>query len=223
MMVFDKKPLKSSPNFKSFFMGAMVKSGTRPIRGVLKIAQAPKKPGLYLLDTTPDEKLEPAHHEAADPSDMLDLIACGAHIVFLVTGRGHVVGTPVSPVIKVTGNPRTYGRMKDDIDFCAAPALTGNRSLEDLSDDLLKLVSRVGQGERPKAERLDHREELLYFNYQDPEKVPCEWHFKAEAGTIFKVFFGFPVFSRSTAPRIIPGLVQKPGRKPGIFIRSLPV
>ena len=37
-------------------MGAMVKSGTRPIRGVLKIAQAPKKPGLYLLDTTPDEK-----------------------------------------------------------------------------------------------------------------------------------------------------------------------
>ena len=88
-----------------------------------------------------------------------------------------VVGTLVSPVIKVTGNPRTYGRMKDDIDFCAAPALTGNRSLEDLSDDLLKLVSRVGQGERPNAERLDHREEILYFNYQDPEKVPCEWHF----------------------------------------------
>lgn len=83
----------------------------------------------------------------------------------------------MSPVIKVTGNPRTYGRMKDDIDFCAAPALTGNRSLEDLSDDLLKLVSRVGQGERPNAERLDHREEFLYFNYQDPEKVPCEWHF----------------------------------------------
>ena len=63
-------------------MGAMVKSGTRPIRGVLKIAQAPKKPGLYLLDTTPDEKLEPAHHEAADPSDMLDLIACGAILCF---------------------------------------------------------------------------------------------------------------------------------------------
>ena len=158
-------------------MGAMVKSGTRPIRGVLKIAQAPKKPGLYLLDTTPDEKLEPAHHEAADPSDMLDLIACGAHIVFLVTGRGHVVGTPVSPVIKVTGNPRTYGRMKDDIDFCAAPALTGDRSLDDLSDDLLELVSRVAQGERTNAERLGHREGILYFNYQDPEKVPCEWHF----------------------------------------------
>lgn len=158
-------------------MGAMVKSGTRPIRGVLKIAQAPKKPGLYLLDTTPDEKLEPAHPEAADPSDMLDLIACGAHIVFLVTGRGHVVGTPVSPVIKVTGNPRTYGRMKDDIDFCAAPALTGDRSLDDLSDDLLELVSRVAQGERTNAERLGHREGILYFNYQDPEKVPCEWHF----------------------------------------------
>ena len=92
-------------------------------------------------------------------------------------GRGHVVGTPVSPVIKVTGNPRTYGRMKDDIDFCAAPALTGDRSLDDLSDDLLELVSRVAQGERTNAERLGHREGILYFNYQDPEKVPCEWHF----------------------------------------------
>lgn len=127
-------------------MGAMVKSGTRPIRGVLKIAQAPKKPGLYLLDTTPDEKLEPAHHEVADPSDMLDLTACGRPYCVFVTGRGQVVGTPVSPVIKVTGNPRTYGRMKDDIDFCAAPALTGDRSLDDLSDDLLELVSRVAPG-----------------------------------------------------------------------------
>ena len=77
----------------------------------------------------------------------------------------------------ITGNPRTYGRMKDDIDFCAAPALTGDRSLDDLSDDLLELVSRVAQGERTNAERLGHREGILYFNYQDPEKVPCEWHF----------------------------------------------
>lgn len=158
-------------------MGAMVKSGTKPIQGVLKIAQAPKRPGLYLLDTTPDEKLEPAHHEAADPSDMLDLIACNAHMVFLVTGRGHVVGTPVSPVIKVTGNPRTYERMKDDIDFSAAPALTGERSLDALADDMLELVARTAQGEQTNAERLGHREGILYFNYQDPQKVPCQWRF----------------------------------------------
>ena len=52
-----------------------------------------------------------------------------------------------------------------------------DRSLDDLSDDLLELVSRVAQGERTNAERLGHREGILYFNYQDPEKVPCEWHF----------------------------------------------
>ena len=40
--------------------------------------------------TAPPFRKKPrsAHYEAADPSDMLDLIACGAHIVFLVTGRG---------------------------------------------------------------------------------------------------------------------------------------
>lgn len=110
-------------------MGAMVKSGRRPIQSVLKIAQSPTRKGVHLLDVIPDEKLEPAHFIAADPSDMLDLIAAGCHIVFLVTGRGHVVGTPVSPVVKVTGNPRTYNRMQDDIDFCAAGLLDGTESI----------------------------------------------------------------------------------------------
>lgn len=204
-------------------MGAMVKSGTRPIRGVLKIAQAPKKPGLYLLDTTPDEKLEPAHHEAADPSDMLDLIACGAHIVFLVTGRGHVVGTPVSPVIKVTGNPRTYERMKDDIDFCAAPALTGDRSLDDLSDDLLELVSRVAPGRTHQRRTPGPSGRNFVLQLPGSGKGSLRMAFLRRMPVLFLKFFGCPVFSRSTAPKKIPGLVQKPGRKPGIFIRTLPV
>ena len=88
--------------------GGHGKSGTKPIQGVLKIAQAPKRPGLYLLDTTPDESWNRPIMRAADPSDMLDLIACNAHMVFFGHRKGgHVVGTPVSPVIKVTGNPRT--------------------------------------------------------------------------------------------------------------------
>ena len=91
----------------------------------------------------PDEKLEPAHFIAADPSDMLDLIAVGCHLVFLVTGRGHVVGTPVSPVIKVTGNPRTYEKMSDDIDFCAAGLLDGSEKMADMTQRMVTLMTDV--------------------------------------------------------------------------------
>lgn len=159
-------------------MGATVKSGRRPVQGVLKVAQTPACKGLHLLDVIPDEKLEPAHFLAADPSDMLELIASGCHIVFLVTGRGHVVGTPVSPVIKVTGNPRTYRRMSDDIDFCAAPLLTGEENIEDMTKRMMELLKRVCQGVPSNAERMGHREGILYFNYQNPTEVlPC-WNFK---------------------------------------------
>ena len=158
-------------------MGAAVKSGARPIQGVLKIAQEPVRKGVHLLDVIPDEKLEPAHFIAADPSDMLDLIACGCHLVFLVTGRGHVVGTPVAPVIKVTGNPRTYERMSGDIDFSAAPLLTGEEKMEGMTEKILCLVKRICRGELTKAERMGHREGILYFNYQDPTQVPGCWSY----------------------------------------------
>ncbi len=158
-------------------MGATVKSGRRQIMSVLKIAQSPPCKGLHLLDVIPDEKLEPAHFIAADPSDMLDLIASGCHVVFLVTGRGHVVGTPVSPVIKVTGNPRTYEKMSDDIDFCAAPLLTGEEGMKHITERMIRLLKDICGGKASNAERMGHREGILYFNYQNPKEVlPC-WNF----------------------------------------------
>lgn len=158
-------------------MGAMVKSGCRPIQNVLKIAQTPIRKGVHLLDVIPDERLEPAHFIAADPSDMLDLIAAGCHLVFLVTGRGHVVGTPVSPVIKVTGNPRTYQRMKDDIDFCAAGLLDGTEQMKSMTGRILDLMKAVCGGKPSNAERMGHREGILYFNYQHPTEVPACWKY----------------------------------------------
>ncbi|HIU77483.1 MAG TPA: UxaA family hydrolase [Candidatus Pelethocola excrementipullorum] len=158
-------------------MGATVKSGRRDIQSVLKIGQTPHCKGLHLLDVIPDEKLEPAHFIAADPSDMLELIASGCHLVFLVTGRGHVVGTPVSPVIKVTGNPRTYERMSDDIDFCASGLLTGEDNMEDMTERIVKLMQEVCNGGQSNAERMGHREGILYFNFQNPTEVPSCWKF----------------------------------------------
>lgn len=159
-------------------MGAIAKSGTKQISGVLKIAQVPIKKGLYLLDTVPDAERYPAHFEGSDASDMMDLIASNCHLVLLVTGRGHVVGTPISPVYKITGNPRTYQTLKDDIDFCAAEVLTGEKTLDEMKELLIEQIVSVCRGSKTNAERLHHTEGMTFLTMQQADKVVQKWEFR---------------------------------------------
>lgn len=156
-------------------MGAVVKSGTRPIQGVLKVSCPPPHPGLWLLDSTPDPYF--MDFGITNPSDnegLLDLTTCGAHIVFLVTGRGNVVGNAVAPCIKITGNADTYNHMIEDMDFNAGTTLSGERTLDESAQDLSDLVIRVASGEKSKSEALGHHEFHIIYKYQDKEVRRCE-------------------------------------------------
>ena len=116
-------------------MGAVIKSGSRPIQGVIKVSCPPPRPGLWLLDSTPDPTF--MQYGITNPNDsegLMDLISCGAHIVFLVTGRGNVVGSAVSPCIKITGNGETFARMREDMDFDASPVLRGECGMGSVND-----------------------------------------------------------------------------------------
>ena len=141
-------------------MGAVVKSGTRPIQGVIKVSCPPPHPGLWLLDSTPDP--------------LMDLTSIGAHIVFLVTGRGNVVGNAVAPCIKITGNADTYARMIDDMDFNAGTTLDGSMSPAESADALAAMVADVASGTPSKSEALGHKEFHILYKYQHKEVLPCE-------------------------------------------------
>ena len=83
-------------------MGAVIKSGSRPIQGVIKVSCPAPHPGLWLLDSTPDPYwMQFGITNPNDNEGLMDLASCGAHIVFLVTGRGNVVGSAVAPCIKI--------------------------------------------------------------------------------------------------------------------------
>ena len=85
-------------------MGAVIKSGSRPIQGVIKVSCPAPHPGLWLLDSTPDPYwMQFGITNPNDNEGLMDLASCGAHIVFLVTGRGNVVGSAVAPCINITG------------------------------------------------------------------------------------------------------------------------
>lgn len=159
-------------------MGAVIKSGTRPIQGVLKVSHRPSHPGLWLLDSTPDPYwMEFGITNPNDNEGIMDLISCGCHIVFLVTGRGNVVGSAVSPVIKITGNSNTYLRMKDDMDFDAGLVLSGLSTLEESAAQLAEVVVNTAAGTYTKSEVQGHKEYFIPYKYQEKQenaKCRCE-------------------------------------------------
>jgi altronate hydrolase len=152
-------------------MGAVVKSGSRPIQGVLKIAQRPRKKGLWLLDASSDKDFGSGFYGGGDAQGIMDMISLGTHFNFLVTGRGHVVGTPIAPTIKITGNPDTYRKMSDDIDINAGKLLIGEKTLAEMTAELLDRVLSFCSGEKTLAEKLGHHEGEIYGGYQIPGQV----------------------------------------------------
>jgi altronate hydrolase len=149
-------------------MGAFIKCGTRPIEGVIKVAQRPPAKGLYLLDSVPDPS--PFVFGYSNPNDsegILDLISCGAHMVVFTTGRGSVIGSVISPVLKVCGNPKTYARMSGDMDVNAGRIMKREASVQEVGEEIFGLVLEVAAGRETKAERLGHREYFIPYKAQD--------------------------------------------------------
>lgn len=149
-------------------MGATVKSGTRPIQGVLKIGQRVPHAGLWQLDTIQDENYKIGFTCVSDASDIMDTITTGPHFNLLVTGRGHVEGTPIAPTIKITGNPRTFAKMSDDIDINGGKILLGECHQSEMDQELWAFAKAVCSGTKTKAELLGHQECEMTFNYQTP-------------------------------------------------------
>jgi altronate hydrolase len=149
-------------------MGALAKSGSRPIQGVIKVAQSPPSPGLWVLDSVPDPHfMQFGYTNPNDTEGIMDLISVGAQIVLFVTGRGSVIGSPVAPLVKVTGNSRTYARMRDDMDFDAGRILSGELTLDQAAEELKRLIIAVASGEASKPEALGHREYFVMYKHQD--------------------------------------------------------
>jgi altronate hydrolase len=149
-------------------MGAFAKGGSKPIEGVIRVAEPPPHPGLWILDSVPDTHfMQFGYTNPNDTEGIMDLVATGAQIVLFITGRGSVIGSAISPLIKITGNTETYRKMTGDMDFNAGRVLSGEVTLDQAAEELLDLVVAVAGGEPSKPERLGHREYFLMYKHQD--------------------------------------------------------
>ena len=149
-------------------LGAFAKSGSRPIQGVIRVAEAPRGSGLWLLDSVPDEHfMQFGYTNPNDTEGLMDLISTGSQLVLFVTGRGSVIGSPIAPLIKITGNSATYRAMAEDMDFDAGRVLTGDITLAQAGSELAQMIAQVAAGEPSKPEALGHREYFIMYKHQE--------------------------------------------------------
>ncbi len=152
--------------------GAYVKSGTKPIDGLIYPAQAPAGPGLYLLDVVPDGHPKFGFPNIADNAEIVELMSCGAHVTLFTTGRGSVVGSAIAPVIKICANPDTFRRLSEDMDVDAGRILEGRGTLDEVADEIVTLIAAIVSGAETKSEELGHREFLLTYKASDGANGP---------------------------------------------------
>lgn len=154
-------------------MGAYAKSGASPISGLIKPGDLPPRGGLYLLDVVPDGEVRFGFPNINDNAEIAELIACGSHAVLFVTGRGSVVGSAISPVVKICANPETFRRMEDDMDVDAGRILDGDATLDEVGREIRDLVVSLGEGARTKSEAMGHREFILTYKSFEPIGPAC--------------------------------------------------
>ena len=130
-------------------LGGMKKSGNAQFVEVFEYGDAPTKKGLLLLNG-------PGH----DGEVTTGQAAAGAQIVCFPTGRGTPSGFPGVPVIKITGNPRTFQRMQENIDINAGKVITGEKSLQEVGEEIYQEILAVASGKLCKAEVLGHDEQF---------------------------------------------------------------
>lgn len=154
-------------------MGAYAKSGASPISGLIKPGDVPPTGGLYLLDVVPDGEVRFGFPNISDNAEIVELIACGCHLILFTTGRGSVVGSAVSPVIKICANPDTYRKLAGDMDIDAGRIIEGRGSADDVGLEIFERVQRVADGAQSVSEALGHQEFILTYKQFEPIGPSC--------------------------------------------------
>lgn len=128
--------------------GAAKKGGTSPVQDVLDYGEYITKPGLNLL-CTPGNDVE----------STTAMVGSGANVVLFTTGLGTPTGNPIAPIIKVSSNTELAQKMPDIIDIETGAIIRGEKSIDEMADEMLELIIQVASGKiKTKAKLLNQND-----------------------------------------------------------------
>lgn len=123
---------------------------------VLQPAEAPARgAGLYFMDTS------------SAAAECCTLQAAAGYVVHIFpTGQGNVIGNPIMPVIKVTGNPRTVRLMSEHVDVDVSGVVRREMTIDQAGDALIDCIAQTANGRLTAAEALGHVEFVMTKLYR---------------------------------------------------------
>jgi (2R)-sulfolactate sulfo-lyase subunit beta len=123
---------------------------------VLKPAESPARgAGLYFMDTS------------SAAAECCTLQAAAGYVLHVFpTGQGNVIGNPIMPVIKITGNPRTARLMSEHIDVDVSGIVRRDMTIDQAGDLLINMIAKTANGRLTAAEALGHREFVMTKLYR---------------------------------------------------------
>jgi altronate dehydratase large subunit len=122
-------------------LGAISKSGTRPINDVYEYGEQIGGQGLFIMDSPGKED-----------EFLTGVCAAGANIIVFTTGGGAPQGFPLVPVIKVASNPEKTVKMKEHVDVDASSIIEGTQSIKEVGHMIADRIMDVASGQAVSAE-----------------------------------------------------------------------
>ncbi len=122
-------------------LGAIAKAGTAPVLAVYEYGVAPSVKGLVVMDSP-----------GREPEILTGLAAAGCNVIAFTTGRGAPQGFPFVPVVKITGNRRTWEKLRDHMDLDVSAVMEGAETLPEAGHRIFQEILEVASGKLTKAE-----------------------------------------------------------------------
>ncbi len=146
-------------------LGAIHKSGSAPIQGVLSYAERPEGKGLYFVDNW-----------MSATSIFAGYAASGAQLVIYQLGGGgsrgndllHPTTAVVSPLMWTTANPKTLAMARTSIDFYSGTVIEGEETIEEAGGRLLQTVLEIASGILTRVETIRHTDPTQIYLKDSP-------------------------------------------------------
>lgn len=143
-------------------LGAVEKTGTRELSGVLDYCERPGEPGLWLMDAW-----------MSSYSLLPSFAAAGAQLVLYQLGGNELPPEDaplsavdpglVAPLLTISGNPRTAKAAGDYLDVSTGGVLLGTETLDAAGEHILEEIVRAANGRATRGETMRYPEPFEVF------------------------------------------------------------
>lgn len=116
--------------------GAAKKGGTSPVTAAIGYGGYARTSGLQLVCTPGNDVLSTT-----------GMAGAGATIQLFTTGLGTATGNPISPMVKLSTNDTLAKKMPDIIDINCGGIISGEKTVEEMGEEILEYVIRLASGE----------------------------------------------------------------------------